>query len=425
MIKNEFSKLELTTYHEILDNGLTVYMVPMEDKNDTYVTFTTKFGSNIVEFKKSDEEEFTKVPYGVAHFLEHKLFDQTNGEDPEEFFSKSGASCNAYTNLIQTTYLFKGSNNLIANINYLLDFVGEPYFTDENVEKEKGIIVEELKLYKDDPIDSAVESLTYNMFHNHPVKIGTLGTIDSINAMTKEDLYKCYNTFYHPSNMILVITGNVDPEKIIEVIKENQSKKTFIENPNYIVKEYDEPDNVVKEYEEKQMNVVLPKLFIGYKINIEDLLKKYDRKTINYYFSVFLDIKLGSTSLFLENIKKDKLVNNDIDFTKQKADKHLELIILAETENTTLLDELIDKEIKNTNVDIEEFNRKKKGYLSSMLYMSESISKINSKIVSNILFDKKINYDVYDEYNNINYNDFNEVISYINKSSKSIFIVKP
>jgi len=239
MIINNFNKLDLTVYSETLDNGLQVYIVPKNDKNDTYVTISTKFGSTNIEFIPNGEKDFVKVPYGIAHFLEHKLFDQPSGEDAEEFFSKSGSSCNAYTDLHQTTYLFRGSKNLLENINYLLDYVGDPYFTDENVEKEKGIIIEELKLYKDDPIDCGVEQLTYNMFIEHPVQIGAVGTEESINSITKEDLYKCYKTFYNPNNMVMVITGNVEPEAAIRSIKENQSKKITDKNDSYIVKEYD------------------------------------------------------------------------------------------------------------------------------------------------------------------------------------------
>ncbi len=225
-MKRIFNKLDLELYEEKLDNGLEIYIVPKNDKNNIHASFTTKFGSDDLDFILNGESISTHP--GIAHFLEHKLFEQEDGTDPFQLFDNNGAYSNAFTNHIQTTYYFEGPINFEENLNLLLDFVQAPYFTDENVEKEKGIIIQELKRNKDFPYRVMYEEKISNSFINNNIKIPVIGYIDSINSITKEELMKCYKAFYNPSNMFLVITGNVDPIKTIELIKQNQSKKILI-----------------------------------------------------------------------------------------------------------------------------------------------------------------------------------------------------
>jgi len=218
----ELTKLDLELYHEELNNGLNIYIVPKTNVNNVYVTFTTKFGSKHQSFVPFNEKKMIKVPDGVAHFLEHKLFEQEDGHNPFAFFAESGASSNANTSNHKTTYLFSCSTKLEENLEFLLDFVQTPYFTKENVNKEKGIIEQEIKMYQDNPFFVLYEKSVYNSIVKHPIKIPILGTMESITKIEKEDLYTCYNTFYHPNNMILVITGNVKTESILEIKKNNQ-----------------------------------------------------------------------------------------------------------------------------------------------------------------------------------------------------------
>ena len=246
MQSREIVKTDLEVFSEKLDNGLKVYIVPKSDSNNVYVTFTTNYGAYQSEFIPYDNDEMIKVPEGVAHFLEHKLFATEDGTDPFTFFGKSGASSNASTSTYKTTYLFEGMNDFERNLNYLLDFVQEPYFTDENVEEEKGIIIQELKMYQDNPFRMGYEKSLKNTFKTSPIRVPVGGSVSSVSAITKEDLYTCYNTFYHPSNMILVITGSVNPEKTLEIVKNNQEHKKFNAEKEIITKKYDEPDQVFK-----------------------------------------------------------------------------------------------------------------------------------------------------------------------------------
>ena len=215
-------------YYEKLENGLDIYLYNKEGCTNNYVTFTTKFGSIYNEFIPCDSDKMIKVPHGVAHFLEHKVFVQEEGAQPEEFFANSGALCNAYTTFKNTTYLFSGPNKLKENINFLLDYVQKPYFTEENVNSEKGIITQEIHMCNDDPTDVLYEHIRRNTFYENPFKDSIIGTINDINKITPQILFKCYNTFYHPENMFLVVTGNFNEKEILNVIINNQSKKTFV-----------------------------------------------------------------------------------------------------------------------------------------------------------------------------------------------------
>lgn len=227
MENKKLENLDLTVYHDKCTNGFDIYVIPNNKVNNVYATLTSKYGSRINEFVPIGENKMIKVPEGVAHFLEHKMFEQKNGIDPFTFYSNNGASANANTSYYKTTYLFDGPNNVKENIEFLLDYVQEPYFTDENVEKEKGIIIQEYEMYQDNPYSRGYECLLKNAFINDAIKYPIVGTKQSINSITKEDLYKCYNTFYHPSNMFLVVTGNIEPKEIIDLVNLNQNNKTF------------------------------------------------------------------------------------------------------------------------------------------------------------------------------------------------------
>ncbi|HHW69688.1 MAG TPA: insulinase family protein, partial [Tenericutes bacterium] len=268
--KKELEKLGVEVVEKVLDNNLRVFIVPMSNVSNIYVTFSTDFGSIHNEFVPIDEKKMIKVPDGIAHFLEHKVFEQENGIDPFTFFSERGADLNANTSYVKTTYLFSGIDFFEENIKYLIDFVTTPHFTDENIEKEKGIIEQEIKMYLDDPYTRLYEGILYNTFINHPMKYPIIGSIDSIRSITKEDLFKCYNTFYTTSNMFIVITGNVDPNKTIEIL-ETIDFKNKSDNKKIKLKTYNEPDKVAKEKEILKLNVTIPKATITYKINIKNV----------------------------------------------------------------------------------------------------------------------------------------------------------
>lgn len=411
MKKIPLTKLATNIYSEKLENGLEIYVIPKNNINNIYATFTTKFGSRTNEFIPLGEKKYIKFPEGIAHFLEHKAFEQKDGIDPFTIFSERGTSSNASTDRFKTTYLFSGTSHFKENMNCLLDFVQSPYFTDENVEKEKGIIAQEIEMYKDQPFREGYDLVIYNSFCTNPIRYSVGGTVESINKITKEQLYQCYYTFYNPSNMMVVVTGNVDPKETIKIIKENQEQKNLKTMKEIEIKNYKEPDHVFKENDEIKMNVTIPKLFMSYKFNIKDYLEEED---LNYYFSIYTDLKFGPTSKLSEELKNKKIITADIDFTLLKIDNHLLVILDCETEKTEELKQIIRDEFSKNDVTKEDFERKKKASLAACVYMSDNIYSLNNKITNDIIHGSKIKNDIYDRIKQLSFDRLNEIINSMN-----------
>ncbi|KQL51696.1 MULTISPECIES: EF-P 5-aminopentanol modification-associated protein YfmH [Bacillaceae] len=315
----EYKQLEETLYHEQLDNGLDVYILPKKGFHKTFATFTTKYGSIDNHFKPIGEDKQVRVPDGIAHFLEHKMFESEEG-DVFHTFGKQGASANAFTSFTRTAYLFSSTNNVKDNLTTLMDFVQHPYFTDQTVEKEKGIIEQEITMYDDNPDWRAYFGTIENMYKHHPVKIDIAGTVPSINKITKEDLYTCYHTFYHPNNMLLFIVGSVEPEEIMALIRENQARKSFPE-PESIERTFpDEPMEVDKRTNIIHMPVQTPKVFVGYK---EANASRQGQDLLRYELSlnVLLDLMFGPSSEAYENMYKLGVADDSFsfDFTAEKG----------------------------------------------------------------------------------------------------------
>ena len=226
MNKTEYEQINETLYHEVLPNGLTVYLLPKNDYHKTYGLFSTNYGSIDNEFIPYGEKEKVKVPDGIAHFLEHKLFEKEDG-DVFQLFGKQGASANAFTSFTKTSYLFSTTDQVEKNLTTLIDFVQAPYFTEETVNKEKGIIGQEIQMYEDDPNWRMFFGILNNLYPTHPLHIDIAGTVESIDKITAQDLYTCYRTFYQPSNMVLFVVGKMEPEKLMKLIRENQEAKNF------------------------------------------------------------------------------------------------------------------------------------------------------------------------------------------------------
>lgn len=422
MKKIPLTKLETDIYTEKLENGLEIFVAPKKNVNNIYATFTTKFGSRTNEFIPFGEKDYIKVPEGIAHFLEHKAFEQEDGVDPFTLFSKNGADSNASTDRFKTTYLFAGATNFKQNMNCLLDFVQAPYFTDENVEKEKGIIEQEIEMYKDQPFREGYDRIIYNSFVKNPIRYTVGGSVDSIYKITKEQLYQCYQTFYNPNNMFVVVTGKVKPKEVIEIIKENQQNKKLKKMAEIKVQEYSEPDHVAKEKDEIKMNVTIPKMFLSYKFNIQEITDDFD---LNYYFSIYTDLKFGPTSALSERLKQKKIMTTDIDFSLIKVDNHLLIVFDCETENTEQVMNIIKQEFSKNDIKEEEFNRKKKAILAACVYMSDNIYSLNNKITNDIIYFNQVNTDMYNRIKNLEYEKLNDIINHLDFSNYASVIVNP
>ncbi|WP_433749913.1 EF-P 5-aminopentanol modification-associated protein YfmH [Falsibacillus pallidus] len=317
MKKIDFDQLQESLYYEKMDNGLDVYILPKNGFNKTFCTFTTNYGSVDNHFVPLDGNDFEKVPDGIAHFLEHKLFEKEDG-DVFQQFSKQGASSNAFTSFTRTAYLFSSTSDVEKNLITLIDFVQDPYFTEKTVEKEKGIIGQEITMYDDNPDWRLYFGLIQNMYHNHPVKIDIAGTIDSIAPITKDLLYLCYNTFYHPSNMLLFVVGPVDAEKTMNMIRDNQNKKDFKEQKEIQRKFEEEPAAVAEKKQVLKMNVQSSKCLVGIKaldVNQKGNEMLKNELTIN----VFLDMLFGKSAKNYFDLYNEGLIDETFyyDYTQE------------------------------------------------------------------------------------------------------------
>ncbi|MGG5359594.1 MULTISPECIES: EF-P 5-aminopentanol modification-associated protein YfmH [unclassified Enterococcus] len=310
MNKTEYTQINETLYQEILPNGLRVYLLPKDEYHKTYGLFSTNYGSIDNEFIPLGETEKVKVPDGIAHFLEHKLFEKEEG-DVFQLFGQQGASANAFTSFTKTSYLFSTTDQVEKNLETLLDFVQSPYFTKETVDKEKGIIGQEIQMYEDDPNWRLFFGILNNLYPNHPLHIDIAGTVESIDKITAEDLYTCYRTFYQPSNMVLFVVGKMDPEKIMELIRNNQNREF---EPAQEIKRYFPEDDQIVAKSEVEMAVSRPKFVLGIKGQDElptDGFKLYRYKTaLNLLFQMLL----GNTSKNYLSLYNEGVIDDSFGF---------------------------------------------------------------------------------------------------------------
>ncbi len=344
MNKQTYTDIEETLYAKKLENGLTVLLLPKQEMSKTYGLFSTDYGSIDRTFVPIGEKDEITVPDGIAHFLEHKLFEK---EDRDVFadFSKQGASPNAYTSFTKTAYLFSATNYIEKNVLTLLDFVQDPYFSEQSVEKEKGIIAQEIKMYDDQPDWQSFMGTIQAMFKNHPVKIDIAGTVESIHKITKDDLYTCYHTFYHPENMTLFIAGNFDGEEMMRLIEENQMKKEFLPMDQVERNFPIEPEEVAMKENKLIMPVSIPNCTVGIKesttvLEPEEFLKKdlLQGIVMSYYFSkggqfyqeLYAENLINSSFNFSTNLEKNfgyTLINTNTSEPEQYANKVKELLL--------------------------------------------------------------------------------------------------
>jgi len=382
MNKITFDTIEETIYTKVLANGLHVFLHPKKDVSKVYGVFTTNYGSIDRSFIPINETEEVTVPDGVAHFLEHKLFEKED-YDVMDLFSKQGASPNAYTSFTKTAYLFSTTDLATKNIETLLNYVQEPYFSDASVEKEKGIIVQELNMYEDQPDWRSFMGTIKNMFHHHPVKIDILGTEESINSITKEDLYTCYHTFYHPQNMALFVTGNFDLEEMTSLIETNQAEKNFAEIEPIEKGIYEEPRSVAREESTIHLPVSIPKVTIGIKesANIlrgEALLKREVLQTmlLDYYFS--------PSGKFYEKLYDEELIDDSFEYSTTVEESFAFSLISSNTSEPDQFIKRVKQLLLQTNdekISQEDFDIMKKKQIGAILRSMNSLEFIANQYI--------------------------------------------
>ena len=382
MKKIECKNIKEKCYMEKLENGLQVIIVPKKNLQKKYVIWATHFGSIDNQFIDKETGEKIKIPDGVAHFLEHKMFEQKDGTDSLYTLMALGIDANAYTTNDHTAYLFECTDHFYEGLDELMDYVQNPYFTDKNVEKEKGIIGQEIQMYDDDPGWQLYMGTMDCLYKNNPIKIDIAGTINSISKITPEILYKCYNTFYHPSNMVFVVVGEFEPEDIFEKIKKRIKKS---ENRDEIQRIYPIEDKEInKKYEEKVMEVSVPIFMIGIKddITTDDIVKKH------IGIEIILNMLIGKSSKLYSKLYKEGMLMSPPDIDYEFSSQYAHVLISGQSTNSKKVYEEILKEIekmKQKEIDAKEFERIKKKIYGDYAIEYNNVSNIGRMFVSDFV----------------------------------------
>ena len=422
-IVNDLLKEEL--YYEKMENGLDVYFMPKKGFTKKYAVLATNYGSNDLEFIPINEKEKIVVNAGIAHFLEHKMFEQPDGGNAFDKFSKWGANANAFTNFTMTAYLFSATEYFYESLDHLIDYVQTPYFTDENVEKEKGIIGQEIMMYDDYPDWRVYLNAMQAMYHNNPIKIDITGTIETIGKINKEILYKCYKTFYNPSNMVLVISGDFEPEKII-----GEVKKRLIENQNQgeIKRIYpEEPETIVQELIEQRLEVSQPLYTIGIKDMINKKSMENSKEIVKKHISIeiLLNLLIGKSSELYKKLYNKGIIHGQpsLDYEFGKTYAHV-LITGQSKEPETLYNEFKEKvkEMKKKGIAKGDFQRIKKMIYGGYVKEYNDVQDIARMFLADYF--KGINsFDYIEEIEGINVEYLNQVLNDVFKEEKMVLSI--
>ncbi len=416
--------LDETLYHGKHKSGLNVYVLPKKGYNKSYATFATRYGSVDSKFIVPGEQTSTEVPDGIAHFLEHKLFEDEDGNSFDKF-SRLGSSANAYTSFNTTAYLFSATQKFYENLQVLLEFVQNPYFTDESIHKEQGIIAQEIGMYNDDPDWKVFFNLLAALYHNHPVKKDIAGTVESISKINKDILYKCYNTFYRPSNMILFAVGDLKKEDIAsyvdKYIKNDEIIKTDIERVYPI-----EPNEVYKQKIEEKLTLSIPLFQVGFKDNDVgyggiNLLKK------DIITRIILKMIMGKSTSLYYRLFKEGLINDTFS-TDYMSEKDYGITMYGgESINPEKVSDEISCEIENllkTGLDKQAFERAKKSIYGNFIKQFNSIERLANSFVSNLFKDINL-LDYISVYESISIEDVDRRFKqHFNLNNMAISIIK-
>ncbi len=360
-------------------SGLKIFVYPKAEYASTYAVFGTKYGSIDTRFKRSDRADFTEIPAGTAHFLEHKLF-ESEELDAFQRYAKTGASANAYTSFDRTCYLFNCTGYFKENFEILLDFVRHPYFTEETVCKEQGIIGQEIDMYKDSPEWECLFNMLGAMYHNHSVKIDIAGTKGSIAQITADMLFSCYDTFYNLSNMALAVAGNVTVEEVLEVA----DRLLEADEPVTVERAFEEePEAIVKDYVEAHLPVATPTFCFGYKESYDIPVRSIKEELAK---TIILDVLAGQMSSFYKELLDEGLVNNTFSTEYFNGYNYATVIFSGESKDPVAVAEKIKariKELKKELISREDFEiARKKQYGKTVRAFSDIDIVANSLIVS-------------------------------------------
>ena len=394
-----------SVFYKKHESGLNIYIMPRSGYSSSYAIFGTKYGSVDSEFVVPGETSATKVPDGIAHYLEHKMFDQPDGSNVFDKFSAFGGEANAFTSFNMTAYLFSCTENFEKNLETLMDYVQSPYFTKESVEKEQGIIGQEIRMYDDNAPWRVFFNFLGLLYNNNPVKLDIAGTVESIAKIDHQLLYKCYNTFYNLSNMTLFVTGDFDPEKTLAVIEKNiKNNEPFSEEIKRIYP--DEPKQVAGKYKEQDISVATPLFMMGWKDNdVGYSGRKLLKKSIE--MEIITEMIFGKSSKLYNELYDAGLINQNFGFEYSPHIDYAYTAIEGESKDPKVVYEKITEYVANLRKDglsEEDFNRIKKVIWGDYIRSFNDIEGYAHSFLTMSFLDICY-FDYFEEYENITFSD--------------------
>lgn len=415
--------IDESIFYEKSLNLLSTYIWKNDKVKGTFMALGVKYGSIHQEFKLNTEIKYHKVPSGIAHFIEHLKFYEPDGTTATDFFNQYGSDVNAFTTFMYTCYHVYATNSIKENLNHLLDFVLTPSFTKKHVNKERNIILEELGMQKDLP-DSHIFFKNYeNLFHNYKYNEIITGEKEDIKNITLEDIELIFNTFYHPENMFLIITGNVNPYDMFKIIEENLKKKDIPKYKAPKIKKIKEPTSVVNEKTEEVGNVEKNKVKISLKTNLANF-KNIDQVKLKIITSLILNSNFGSTSDLKEELMEKELINY-LGFTRQIIGDYLILTISLDTDYPDFAIKEIKNQLKKLKITEENFKRKINSSIATLVLNYDDIVSINEIMQEEIVSYGNIIDDLKEQMESITIDDCLSVLEKLDTKNMAITVLKP
>ena len=413
----ENNKIQEKVYIEKLSNGLKVIVIPKKTQKK-YIIWGVNYGSIDNKFLVDNKE--VMVPDGIAHYMEHKLFEQSNGTNSLDVLSSMGVNANAYTTNNHTAYLFEDNNGKFYEaIDEFMNYVQNPYFTDENVEKERGIIEQEIMMYDDYPDWKVYMNAIKAMYHKNPINIDVAGTKETIAEITKEKLYETYNAFYNPDNMAIVVCGDFDPE---EIIKEIEKRVTLPKNTTTVKRIYeDEPEEIVQDYIEAEMNISMPLFIIGYKdtVKCDNQLKK------DLALDIIFNILIGDSSELYQKLYEDGFLLSEPTFIYENSKTYSQVLIQGQSEDYKQVIEKIEnriEELKTNGIEENEFERIKKKLYGEYVKSYNDVGSIATSFIQNYFRDTNP-LDYFEEFKSLDKEYIMQVLNDVFKKEKRVVSV--
>ena len=420
MITYNYLGKEQKIYYTKLDNGLEVYFIPNKKRKNYYAEVLCKYGSEIEEFKPLSSDNYQRIPYGSAHYLEHKLFDSED-MDTFNFFTTDGTYINAGTSYLSTRYYISGKKRFKRCFVRFLNMIFTPFITDETVTKERGIIEQEISMYDDEPawkLDYASKKALYHEVFVHDIA----GSKESIQEIDAKLLNQIYDVFYQPSNLVLLVSGNINYKEVLDILKNNKALNSRITNQKIVYKEKMEPRIIHDEYKVLYSDIVIPKLTYSFKWDLNDFTLS-DKILLRTYLDLLFSIIFVDGGSFDNNIR-DKSLGVFYAIGHDCFKNIYTFTIEAESDYADLFKEEVDNAFKNIKISEEEFIRSKKMWLVSLVRSIDHSDYIVNVIVQNLIKDNYY-YDEYEILKKLTYQEFISIIKEIDFSNKSFVLMLP